>query len=961
MASRESFLTTLRDSLGSFFHTSKKLAAPILEQFGPSYLPAAIDDEDLERLKSKLARIRAALKDAEKFVCSDEAIKLWLRELRELEQSAEDVLERIEFESLRATKFEEFKLELLRSRSGKRKREASFLFLPSVSSLDRKISKIWERYCEISSDRHALRWTDGDGARRPEVCPLSPTSSFPSVQLHGRDKDLEKVTQLLLSDDADHGFNYSVIPVVGMAGVGKTSLVQNIYHSAPIKSKFNLTIWVWVSEVFDTQHATRKMAQEILGFPCDSFELNLLHTKIIERLKGKRFLLVLDDMWDEDQSRWESLRVPLNYGAKGSKIIVTTRSTKVADIMCRKKYHLSCLSDYKCWLVCNQVLEDPLHNLSPDLLPIGLKIAAKCKGLPLAAKAVGGLLRKSINVDHWTNVLESDMWSSGNLLDQILPAMRVSYDHLQLTLKRCFAYCSLFPKGFTFQKLNVVRLWMAQGFIEKSGKTGLEDVGCEYFDELVERCFFQKSPYYDPAEGMYVLHDLYHELAQSVSNKECVVKNQDYKEGKEARHSLLVLNNSCCEELLETNSFYRKDLRTILLLDVGEEKNENDTTHFQVKIPRDFFIVFDCLRALDLSNTSIDYLPDSIGNLIHLRYLSLQNTELKYLPETISGLFNLQTINLKQCYNLSELPRGIKLLSDLRYLELPLKENSNLQISSGISELVNLQALPVFSVGTGINFCGIEELGELANLKGELQIIGINRVTNAELADGAELKNKGKLKKLTLQWSRPNTNTHDLFVKTSEIFERLQPHPNLEELIVKNFFGNKFPKWLETQHLLKLTALELKNCEEIQQLPSLGQLPNLKHLLIQSARKVQILGREFIGCKNKGFPLLETLKIRKMDEWEEWGGIEEGDFAKLKYLTLKNCSKLKVIPFFGTLSKLKIKSCEKLNDLLDLSCVVSPLLTQLQSSSRFEAAIFLDQESEGLEPVNRETTVNVIS
>nr|CAB3487620.1 unnamed protein product [Digitaria exilis] len=491
----------LRDFLDDFAFRAKRLAAPLLRPFGPSAEPAAVDDAELDRLKAKLRRIRATLRAAEDRVVADEFVALWLRELRDLEHAAEDVLEELEFEALRSARLEGFKAQLLRSSSaagGKRKREISLMYSSSPDRLSRKIAKIMERYNEIARDRDALRLRSGDGERRQEVSPMTPSSCLMKCRLHGRERDLRRVTELLLSDEASCCDVYSAVPIVGPAGVGKTSLAQHIFNDAAISAEFDIKMWVWVCQEFDVLKLTRKLAEEATESPCDFADMNQMHRVITDRLKGKRFLLVLDDVWDESRDRWSSLQVPLKCAAPGSKIVVTTRSTKVARMMALKVHKVGYLSDTNCWSVCQDAAlrgRDP-SIINESLLSIGKSIAARCKGLPLAANAAGHVLSTAVDRNHWEAIEQSDLWSS-EVVEQTIPALLVSYNSLQKHLKRCFSYCSLFPKEYLFRKDKLVRLWLAQGFVEADSAQHAEDIACKYFDDLVDKFFLQRLPYYE--------------------------------------------------------------------------------------------------------------------------------------------------------------------------------------------------------------------------------------------------------------------------------------------------------------------------------------------------------------------------------------------------------------------------------------------------------------------------------
>ena len=746
---------TLRDALLHFAVKSKKLASPLLEPFGrASSEPATIDDDELTALRSKLLRIRATLRDAESLSVTDRSVQLWLAELGDLEHRAEDVLEELEFESRRSAQLEELKLDLLRAaKNGKRRREVALLFAAAPARrLRRKIDGIWARYEEIASDRRKLRLRPGDGAPRPAASALVPSSALPRGcgELHGRERDAERVAALVRAPP-DNGRGYAVVPIVGMAGVGKTALVQRVCNMEDVGSHFDTTLWIWVSQEFDVVGVARKIVEAITRSRPECGELSTLHELIVEHLAGKRCLIVLDDVWDDNPSHWDCITAPLSRCAAGSAVVVTTRSKKVAKMASPKVYHLKCLSDDDCWLVCwRRALPNSDTNIKQELVEIGKQIAKKCGGLPLAAEAAGSALSNSISWEHWKEVLENGLWAGSEAKNLVLPVLKVSYDHLPTPLKRCFAFCSLFPKGFVFDKDVLVQLWTAQGFVDAEGDRSPEVIASGYFNDLVSRCFFHPSPAHDIGEGKFVMHDLYQELAQFVSGNECRMIQHpcSMKIDESPRHLSFVDEESYSVEEMHLNTFRgHHDLRTFLFIARTEQNLEEIT--FRTKIPSELITDFECLRALDLSNTNIMELPKSIGSLIHLRYLALDNTGIQTLPDSISALFHLETIKLNHCSSLTHLPQGIKLLLNLRCLEIP---HSNIQMPSGIGELTRLQRLSFFAIRNEPTGCGIEELNELINLRGHFHISGLNNLDGAQAA-AANLWNKSGIQKLTLEWS----------------------------------------------------------------------------------------------------------------------------------------------------------------------------------------------------------------
>ncbi|TVU39681.1 hypothetical protein EJB05_13113, partial [Eragrostis curvula] len=944
MANQEekTIIHTLRDALLQFAVKSMKLASPMLEPFGRRPEPATVDADELTALRSKLRRIRATLRDAESLSVGDHSVRLWLSELGDLEHRAEDVLEELEYESRRAAQLEELKIDLLcAATTGKRRREVSLLFAAAPPRrLRRKIDDIWARYEEISSDRKKLRLRPGDGVPRPAVGALLPSSALlPIGQLHGRERDIEKVAALV-RELPDGGRNYAVVPIYGMAGVGKTALVQHVFNMEAVDSHFELKLWIWVSQEFDVVGATRKIVEAITRSRPECGELSTLHELIVERLAGKRCLIVLDDVWDDNPSHWDSLMAPLSRCALGSSVVVTTRSRKVAHMVNPKVYHLKCLSDDSCWLICQRrAFLNNNDGIGQELIGIGEKIAKKCGGLPLAAEAAGSALSNSVTPRHWDEVLESDLWADMEVKNLVLPALKVSYDHLLTPLKRCFAVCSLFPKGFVFDKDALIQLWMALGFVDSEGGCSPEVIGNRYFSDLVSRCFFSPSPSDDDGEGKFIMHDLYQELAQFVSGSECrMVQNfHSIKMDESPRHLSFVSEECQSGKEFHLNfSQGHRDLRTFLFL--ARTKQNHGEIPYRAMIPSGLITGFECIRALDLSNTNITELPDSIGNLIHLRYLGLENTSIQMLPESICALFHLQTIKLNHSFSLTQLPHGIKLLLNLRCLEIP---QSDIQMPSGLGELTELQRLPFFTVGNESAGCGIEKLSELVNLRGHLHIKGLNNLDSAQAAM-ANLSNKLGIQRLTLEWSEPTNFSKNLSDLQSnalngradnrapgsstiadQVLKCLKPHSNLEELTIKGYNGSFLPTWLGWLPLNRLSCIELKDCNSCKELPPLGCLPSLKHVLIQLLPNIRVVGPEFFGDVGEiasssnskvfnVFPVLESLTFRNMEAWEEWSGVKSDHFPNLKFLGIAKCRKLKLLPEFTSEPELRIRHCDLL-------------------------------------------------
>nr|XP_048335992.1 putative disease resistance RPP13-like protein 1 [Ziziphus jujuba var. spinosa] len=357
----------------------------------------------INNLKTVLSAVKAVLNDAEEKQMANPDVKQWLDELEDAVYDADDLLDEIATDHalLKYSNFE--------------------------SSGSSKMLSNTKRI-------YVLGLVKAAGNKQT---PRPPTSSLiDESEVYGRDEDEDDIIKLLLKDD-EGGNKVSVIPIVGMGGVGKTTLA----HDHRVEKHFKLKSWVCVSEEFDICEVKKTILCSITNSHYhfyDSTNLDMLQSMLKERLMGKKFLIVLDDVWNKKYVNWENMSKPFKYGAKGSKILVTTRSKIVAQIMCTVPNHyLGQLNDEDCWkLFAKHAFENGDFSSRSNLETIGRKIVEKCKGLPLAAKTLGGLLRTKVEVREWERILDSEIWDLSDNESNILPALRLSYNHLPSHLIR---------------------------------------------------------------------------------------------------------------------------------------------------------------------------------------------------------------------------------------------------------------------------------------------------------------------------------------------------------------------------------------------------------------------------------------------------------------------------------------------------------------------------------------------
>jgi hypothetical protein len=270
--------------------------------------------------------------------------------------------------------------------------------------------------------------------------------------------------------------------------------MQMVYHDDRVKQHFQLRIWVSVSESFDERTITQETLEAAAyDQSIASTNINMLQETLSRVLPGKKYLLVLDNVWNENHDKWPIYRAALLSGELGSKIVVTSWNENVGRIMGGiEPYKLQQLSDDDNWSIFkSHAFRDGDSSTYPQLELIGREIVKKPKGLPLASKAWGSLLFCKADEQEWKEILRNDIWELPEERNNVLPALLLSYNHLPLHLKQCFVFCSVYPKDYIFKREKLVKIWLALGFIKQSKKKRLEDTGNSYFSELLNRSFFQ--------------------------------------------------------------------------------------------------------------------------------------------------------------------------------------------------------------------------------------------------------------------------------------------------------------------------------------------------------------------------------------------------------------------------------------------------------------------------------------
>ncbi|XP_071694548.1 putative disease resistance RPP13-like protein 1 [Rutidosis leptorrhynchoides] len=845
----------------------------------------------LEKLKTKWTYIEAVLADASEKHITQESVKVWLLDLHRLAYDIEDVLDDMATETLRRKLNDE-------SSTGKvlKKIIPTFCtnFTPHNLMYGRKMRSMLDEFTEklngVYENKNML------GVDINTILALRSNRNFERTEetslldhespVLGREKDEAALLEKLLGDESRNQ-NVSVVSIVGFGGVGKTTLARLVYNNQKVKDYFELRVWVCVSNEFDVLAVSKAIYQAVTKEDSTHATLNPLHEALKEKLSNKRFLLVLDDVWNEDHQKWKDVEKPLK-GAPGSKIIVTTRKITVASAMDSvERHNLGLLSDEDALsLLAKSSIDEHKFDNHPSLILVAQLINEKCKGLPLALIAIGRVLKgKGYDEYEWDKLLKSEIWSSDDGGTDILPALKLSYYDLPLHLKKVFAYCSLFRKDYLFNKNKLVLLWMAEGFLSQSigRKDTMESLGHQYFEVLLSKSFFQHSPI---KKSRYIMHDLMNDLAISVAGEfffmldgKMIVhgRNEDFDK---IRHFSFL--DQVDEEFINFKELHKsRRLRTFLsMLDNWLYVNKLD--HVLIKLlPR-----LQLLRVLSIN--SVGKVPQSIGGLKHLRYLNFSKTDIEELPEQVGELYNLQTLLVCKCSELFRLPVSFAKLINLRHLDMSYTPSLN-NTPLGIGGLTSLQTLTKVFIKRANGF-KISDLEGVVNLEGHLSIYGLENVADSQQAIDANLEGKKGLVSLEMEWGDEFDDSRN-FQTEYEVIERLRPPSKLNKLKILNFGGMEFPSWFATPSFDKLTELTIKGCA------------NCTH---------------FNGI---AFPLLEYLKVSDMEGLEKWSDCD-GDkttgsvprsLPRVREIHIENCLKLAEVSIglIPSLEVLVIKKCSE--------------------------------------------------
>ncbi|KAH7674258.1 CPI-17 protein [Dioscorea alata] len=820
--------------------------------------------DELRSLLRLLEWIQAHLKNIDHCNEDEQSDKVWVNQIQEIAHDAEDIVDDYIFKVHQRRLLSPYKLKFLHDLGNK---------IRKVKRTAQEIFDNRSKFGNIESSG-ATSSSSNNEARSP--LPLVRRRRNPDVEeadVLGFDEHFQALTRMLMGDDGNQ--RRAVVSITGMGGVGKTTIAKKIFSDPGIRRHFACQAWIWVSQEYRAGEVLKTIAKDAMAMSNQRLK-NLSREELLwevyNHLEEMKYLVILDDVWSKEA--WDSIKVLLPDGKNGSRVLITTRNQDVAlhaGGQSHPPYDLKFLGEDDSWeLFCRKAIPTKCtKDCPPYLESIGREMVAKCCGLPLAIVVLGGLmLTKRQSVEEWRKLLKSANWQLRQGEEQISEILALSYQHLPYYMKPCFLYFSIYCKGPPISAKRLIRLWIAEGFIQPRDQETMEEVAEDYLEELVHCSMIQVvERHYHGGIKICQIHELLHDLSIFLAqgmNFIHIPNNNDNENISHKPRRLALLDDKSTSYIAQLQSSdFTSRLRTITSRDMEKRVSKMEKFFHNMKL----------LRVICLQGTGIKSLPDAIGKLIHLRYLGLRYTDLTELPSSIGKLTNLQTLDIKNSVRMIELPSQVwKMQRNLRHLE---GTGFSIKGLPSTDSLPNIQTLSNVKAGTWLQN-GLQKMMSLSKL-------GVHHVTDTYKE--ALLDCLGKLDNLKkLAWKAEEDSTiPSLILSTS------QHKNNLQVLYLRGRLEGLPDGICMPVSLTKLT-LESTRLQE-DPLVMLGKLDNLQVLRL---RNNAFVGEKMV-CLVKGFPELQVLELNFLRRWKEWR-IEDEAMPKLRKLEIEACNFLMMLP-----------------------------------------------------------------
>ncbi|KAL9175639.1 hypothetical protein ABFS82_02G124000 [Erythranthe guttata] len=847
---------------------------------------------EIEYVRDELERMTAFLRVADAAEDGDPELKVWVKQVRDLAYETEDIID-------------EFMFHLRRTNPCFPAAVGACCFLHKLIlavrnlnthyAIASEIQTIKSRMTDIAEGHRRYRYrftvpnqgsnsSAGGGSSRGGIDRRGDALLLEEGELVGIDGPKKHLVAWLVEGGDSR---LKVVAVVGMGGLGKTTLVKKVFDDAAVKKHFQNHAWITVSQSFNVEELLKDTAHQLfdqmkMPFPPEMSSSymngNRLKAIIKDFLRGRRYILVFDDIWSIQA--WESIKYALPNDDRGSCVILTTRFLDVASSCSVENngyvYKLNPLSEEESWILfCRKAFQS---NSCPNhLTDICLNILRRCGGLPLAIVAISGVLstKKETNIDEWkmlNNGLGSEL-GSNDQLESMRNILLLSFNYLPYYLKPCFMYLSNYPEDHLIEHNTLVRQWIAEGFVRAKEGRIAEQVAQGYLNELINRSLLHPVRTNDDGSvKVSCIHDLYREIILSKSrDQNFVTTTAERNMAWPKRVRRISIHGS-----LEKSEVKRYGTRlcSLLSFSVGDSRSISGMLQL-IKSSR-------MLKVLDLTGVPLEKFPEVILELFHLRYLCLRNTWIKKLPRSIEKLQKLETLDLKGTY-ITELPAGILKLQYLRQLlvyhhvpgsYMAYNYVHGFKALKGIGCLKSLQKLCFIEACYGSTV--LKEIGTMTELK-RISITKLRTEDCAVLCSSVE--------------NLVNLSSLGLRAMEGEILD-LQylssPPPFLQRLYLGGKM-EKLPHWIQSIHSLVKVYLRWSRLSN-DPLEHLQDLPNLVHIEFLEA----YIGQKLCFKAGK-FRKLKLLGLDKLEALREVI-VEEGSAPLLEKLIIQRCSSLESLP-----------------------------------------------------------------
>ncbi|CAL5378918.1 unnamed protein product [Camellia sinensis] len=835
--------------------------------------------DELNQLKLEFASMRSFLEDADKTIAQTEGEKTWVANVRDLAYEVEDIIDEYMYYMNKQKvygKFTRFLRQIVYAPKNLWVRQRIATKLQKINSM---IKAIPERNRRYGVDRVGEGSSSSQDHQRRLPNLGESSLFFKDDDLVGIEDGKEQLLDWLMDKEPQR----TVISVVGMGGSGKTTLVAQAYNSRIVKRQFDCYAWITVSQTYLVDDLLRSMIKEFYrgakkAIPMDlsSMSYRELIEMITDFLRLKRYVIVFDDVWSSNL--WRDIHVSLLDEGLGSRVILTTRNEEIASSSFGVKsyvHYIKLLGVSDAWnLFCMKAFSSNPNRCCPQhLKTLAQDLVAKCKGLPLAIVALGGVMPSKYLELEWRKIYNSLSWELSNNpgLEVVKTILLLSFNDLPYRLKCCFLYCCLFPEDYKIKRKRLIRLWMAEGFVEKVRGRTPEEVAESYLMELICRSMLQvvmRNELGRPKNCK--MHDLMRELAISTSETEkfCVVYDgREANDEEESATNRRMSIQSIGRESQLGNWKGMLKLRSLLVFVVEE-----------IALPLSLRL----LRVLDLEDAPIEVLPEELVNLFNLRYLNLKGTRVKELPKSIGRLCNLNTLDITDS-KIEVLPAGITELRNLRHLKMyhfDYEFLDDFQFVRGTTTPSNICKLKNLQVLAGVE-AQADLMKRIKNMT-QLKRIGITKVREVDEEDlCTAIQNMSLLHRLSVK-----VIDEDEYLRMDALSST--PPRHLKVLILAGKL-EKVPCWFQSLQNLTFLSLRWSRLTE-DPIPYIQALPNLGQLFLCNAYEG---GGQL--CFSEGFHKLRILELWNFPQLNEII-IERGVMPGLQEFSIRKCMQLKILP-----------------------------------------------------------------